>query len=92
MQSLVGPQGLLVLLAPVAVAIVVGWWGTISKVHGTESDVMLRAQRVRHQPSPEDWRWSSFVHYATGVEGSIEIESPWTATKRERAGVPLIAH
>jgi putative transposase len=41
---------------------------------------------------PEDWRWSSFVHYATGVEGIVEIESPWTATKRERVGVPLIAH
>jgi putative transposase len=34
---------------------------------------------------PEDWRWSRFVHYATGVEGCVEIESEWTANKRERA-------
>ncbi len=34
---------------------------------------------------PEDWPWSSFLHYATGVEGRVEIESEWTARKRERA-------
>ena len=28
---------------------------------------------------PEDWPWSSFVHYATGAEGIVEIESEWTA-------------
>ena len=36
---------------------------------------------------PEDWPWSSFVHYATGVEGVVEIESEWTARKRERFGI-----
>ena len=38
---------------------------------------------------PEDWAWSSFRHYATGVEGVVEIESQWTGTKRERMGLPL---
>lgn len=38
---------------------------------------------------PENWKWSSFNHYATGVEGVVEIESQWTATRRERAGQPL---
>jgi putative transposase len=33
----------------------------------------------------EDWEWSSFRHYATGCEGRVEIESEWTARKRERA-------
>jgi putative transposase len=33
---------------------------------------------------PEDWPWSSFRHYATGAEGRVEIESEWTARKRER--------
>ena len=33
---------------------------------------------------PEDWAWSSFRHYATGAEGRVEIESEWTARKRER--------
>jgi len=36
---------------------------------------------------PEDWLWSSFRHYASGVEGAVEIESQWTARKRELAGV-----
>ncbi|MBS1802777.1 MAG: transposase [Acidobacteria bacterium] len=31
---------------------------------------------------PEDWPWSSFRHYATGVEGAVQIESFWTAAKR----------
>jgi len=34
---------------------------------------------------PEDWGWSSFRHYAIGCEGRVEIESEWTARKRERA-------
>ena len=33
----------------------------------------------------EDWEWSSFRHYSTGIEGRVEIESEWTARKRERA-------
>lgn len=31
---------------------------------------------------PEDWAWSSFRHYATGLEGVVEIESMWTAMRR----------
>jgi hypothetical protein len=38
---------------------------------------------------PEDWEWSSFRHYATGGEGRVEIESEWTARKRERAAGKL---
>src|SRR5581483_1370707 len=34
---------------------------------------------------PEDWPWSSFLHHSTGYEGRVEIESEWTARKRERA-------
>ncbi|MFY9911621.1 MAG: transposase [Candidatus Sulfotelmatobacter sp.] len=36
---------------------------------------------------PEDWRWSSFRHYATGEVGAVEIESQWTARRRERLGI-----
>ena len=32
--------------------------------------------------TPEEWQWSSFRHYATGVEGVVEIESKWTAARR----------
>jgi len=36
---------------------------------------------------PEDWRWSSFRHYQTGELGRVEIESQWTARRRERVGI-----
>jgi putative transposase len=38
-------------------------------------------------PSPSDYQWSSFNHYATGIRGVVEIESEWTARLRG----PLIA-
>jgi putative transposase len=31
---------------------------------------------------PEDWKWSSFGHYQTGLPGTVEIESEWTAQRR----------
>ncbi|HEU5402565.1 MAG TPA: transposase [Terriglobales bacterium] len=37
--------------------------------------------------NPEDWFWSSFRHCLTGEEGAVEIESDWTARKRERMGI-----
>jgi len=36
---------------------------------------------------PEDWRWSSFRHYLRGEDAGVEIESQWTARRRERMGV-----
>ena len=36
---------------------------------------------------PEDWPWSSFRHYASGVRGTVEIESQWT-TFRRRSQLP----
>lgn len=36
---------------------------------------------------PEDWKWSSYCHYLTGMEGVVEIESEWTARKREKMGI-----
>ncbi len=32
---------------------------------------------------PEDYRWSSFNHYATGEPGPIEIASHWTASRNQ---------
>jgi putative transposase len=40
---------------------------------------------------PEDWEWSSFRHYVSGVEGAVEIESQWTVRKREQSDVHLAA-
>jgi putative transposase len=37
--------------------------------------------------SAEQYQWSSFNHYATGIRGVVEIESEWTARLRG----PLIA-
>ena len=37
--------------------------------------------------SPEEWMWSSFRHYVSGFEGVVEIESQWTARKRESLGI-----
>ncbi len=31
---------------------------------------------------PEDWKWSSFRHYALAEIGPVEIESQWTADRR----------
>ena len=31
---------------------------------------------------PEDWQWSSFRHYQTGIRETVEIESEWTARER----------
>ena len=39
--------------------------------------------------TPEQWAWSSFRHYVSGVEGVVEIESQWTARKRESLGIPV---
>ncbi len=33
--------------------------------------------------APEDWKWSSYRHYATGERGTVEIESIWTAARRD---------
>lgn len=35
---------------------------------------------------PEEWAWSSYCHYLTGVRGTVEIESPWTVARREGIG------
>ena len=34
---------------------------------------------------PEQWRWSSFRHYASREFGVVEIESEWTARLREKS-------
>jgi putative transposase len=37
--------------------------------------------------SADEWRWSSFLHHQTGIEGPVEIASLWTARRRERMGI-----
>jgi putative transposase len=36
--------------------------------------------------NPEDWPWSSFRHYVSGIVGTVEIESEWTGWRREHGG------
>jgi putative transposase len=38
--------------------------------------------RRRLAVRPEDWKGSSFRHYQTGLRGTVEIESEWTAHER----------
>jgi len=33
---------------------------------------------------PAEWLWSSYGHYATGERFTVEIESEWTAARRNR--------
>ncbi len=35
---------------------------------------------------PEEWKWSSYRHYALREVGPVELESEWTARDREPAG------
>jgi len=37
---------------------------------------------------PQDWPWSSFRHYRSGEEGTVQIESHWTARRREAGRNP----
>ncbi len=32
--------------------------------------------------TPGNWKWSSFLHYMTAEMGPVEIESQWTADRR----------
>jgi putative transposase len=36
---------------------------------------------------PEEWPWSSFRHYLNGEVSGVEIESQWTAQRREQRGI-----
>jgi len=38
---------------------------------------------------PQEWLWSSFRHYKIGEAGTVEIESHWTARRRESVGISL---
>jgi len=60
----------------------------------SESKVVEKLRYMHRDPVnrelvdlPVDWEWSSFRHYLSGVEGVIEIESQWTARRREQLGV-----
>ena len=59
-----------------------------------EKKLMEKLDYVHNNPvqrglvaRPEDWAWSSARHYASGEEGRVEIESHWTARRREWLGV-----
>ena len=38
---------------------------------------------------PDGWRWSSFRHWWSGEEGTVEIESNWTAARRDGLGIEV---
>ncbi len=60
-----------------------------------------RVEKIRyihHNPvtrglvaKPEEYSWSSFIHYATGEPGPVEIESHWTQNRRSTQHALLAA-
>jgi putative transposase len=40
--------------------------------------------------APKDWAWSSFYHYLTGEHRTVEIESHWTVSRRDRAATNTV--
>ncbi len=55
---------------------------TVEKLKYMHRNPVVRGLVAR----PEDWAWSSYCHYLTGERGTVEIESGWTAARRERLG------
>ncbi len=55
----------------------------MEKLHYMHENPVCRGLVVE----PGEWRWSSHRHYQTGESGVVEIESEWTASRRNRAGV-----
>jgi putative transposase len=60
----------------------------------SESKFMEKLRYIHRNPvtrglvkQREDWLWSSFRHYSTGADGVVEIESQWTARRREKLGI-----
>ncbi len=57
------------------------------------SDFMEKLRYIHRNPAkrglcekPEEWKWSSFRHYAQREVCGVEIESQWTADERSAAG------
>jgi putative transposase len=55
----------------------------------TESKVTEKIDYLHRNPvarglvaHPQEWKWSSFRHWFTGEEGTVQIESHWTVRKR----------
>jgi hypothetical protein len=61
----------------------------LKRFHHTGQSHFVTFCCYHRRERPEDWEWSSFRHYATGCEGRVEIESEWTARRRERAAGEL---
>jgi putative transposase len=61
----------------------------------TQTEFVEKLRYIHRNPveeglveNPEDWPWSSFRHWQTDERGRLEIESHWTWTAREKAGIP----
>jgi putative transposase len=73
------------------------WLARYYDFNVTSEEKMIEKLRYIHRnpvtrglvERPEDWEWSSFCHYVSGVEGVVEIESQWTARKRKQMGVTI---
>jgi putative transposase len=51
--------------------------------HPSDEDLSLGTPVKRGLVTkPEEWLWSSYRHYQTGMQRTVEIESQWTACER----------
>ena len=67
---------------------------TTTSMCGANANFVEKLRYIHRNPvvrglveRPEDWLWSSFRHYFTGADGVVEIESQWTARRREKLGI-----
>jgi putative transposase len=58
----------------------------------SEKKVIEKRRYIHRNPvlrglvtQPDQWPSSSFLHWATGAPGTVEIESNWTARRRDQA-------
>jgi putative transposase len=52
---------------------------TVEKLKYMHRNPVVRGLVTR----PEEWAWSSYRHYLSGERGTVEVESHWTAGRRE---------
>jgi putative transposase len=62
-------------------------------VHG-EKKLIEKRRYIHRNPvtrglvaQQDEWKWSSFCHWWTGEQGTVEIESNWTARRRGGLGM-----
>ena len=62
---------------------------TVKKIHEKRRYIHRNPVVRGLVAAPDQWKWSRFHHWWTGNEGTVEIESNWTARRRGGLGMSL---